>query len=859
MVMALVLGVITNLCCVKYGVSIVAYWTIGILFSIVILLIISRYYNWFVLSKYELIILSICLLTYGIGLYRCSYVSSIYQQYDRAQYEYETEEYTYMGEVVGIKENTYGYTITLQVEDGEIYVYSDSSLCGMLQGIEIDVENSYDDIYLQLYGKNIFVKGEVIPMKKARNYGNYDEYTSLRSKGVLLKINASSMWLEYENEKTADNVKGDNNGSGKTLTIKNIVVRLKIYLKSVLHDIATDEEYGILAAMVLGENDDVDKEVKELYSLSGISHIMAISGLHISLIGMGIYKLLRRKMRYVTSAIISMSIMIFFLMFIGSPISATRAIIMFFVHMIADLYGRKYDVLSALSLAGIFLLLDNPYYLLNMSFQLSFMAMIAVTVFAPIVSEFVFFGTGEEKDSVGSDIQAIGVVRKRTAALIKTIGSRFGKIIAFNITLCIVLMPLNTFLFFRHSTYSPFINMIVVPLVGIVVIMTLCGMLVAIFLPGAGKFLVGTAIYLLRFFTWLSEKVVLLPKSSIVTGKLALGQVALSYILLVACVIFMFCYKEGKLNKWLSKRKIYLVVFSLMSILFFLIFREKYNGFSVNFLDVGQGAAIYIKSESGNDYLIDGGSSDEKNIGEYKLESFLEARQVDSLEYVFVTHCDTDHISGIIELMERENITINVLVLPDITGEERDEKYWELVNLAKEKDIDLVYMNAGDKLRDGRLCFTCVNPVADRDIVNSINSDINEKSLVLVAEYKSLACIFTGDIGKETEKGLVPLIKQFDLQEKIVIYDVAHHGSRNSNSQEIIDVVQPGVSVISCGKDNSYGHPAKEVLERLEAVGSEIWCTYESGQIEVYEGKDGIMVRGYVGSGGIMVRGFVRE
>ena len=480
------------------------------------------------------------------------------------------------------------------------------------------------------------------------------------------------------------------------------------------------------------------------------------------------------------------------------------------------------------------------------------MAMIAVTVFAPIVSEFIFSGTSEKKDGVGFDIQSVGMLKKSVVGLSRNIVSKLGKMIVFNITLCIVLMPLNSFIFFRHSTYSPFINMIVVPLVGIVVIMTLCGMLVAIFLPGAGKFLVGTAIYLLRFFTWLSEKVVLFPKSSIVTGKLAFGQVMLSYILLIVCVVLMFCYKEGKFNKWLSKRKIYLVVFSLMSILFFLIFREKYNGFSVNFLDVGQGEAIYIRSESGNDYLIDCGSSDEKNIGEYKLESFLEARQVDSLEYILVTHCDSDHISGIIELMERGSIEIKVMVLPNIAVEVRDEKYWELVNMAKEREIDLVYMSAGDKLEDGKLCFSCVNPVVDIDNVNGINdgansSDINENSLVLVAEYKGLACIFTGDIGKETEKNLISSLKQFNLQDKIVIYDVAHHGSKNSNSQEIIDVVQPSVSVISCGKDNSYGHPAKEVLERLEAVGSEIWCTYESGQIEVYEGSGGIMVRGFVG------------
>ena len=98
---------------------------------------------------------------------------------------------------------------------------------------------------------------------------------------------------------------------------------------------------------------------------------------------------------------------------------------------------------------------------------------------------------------------------------------------------------------------------------------------------------------------------------------------------------------------------------------------------------MGQGACIYIRSEAGNDYLIDGGSSDEKGVGEYRIEAFLEARGVEKIEYVFVTHCDTDHISGIVELIEGRNIVIDNLVLPDISIDARDDKYLKLVELAK--------------------------------------------------------------------------------------------------------------------------------------------------------------------------------
>ena len=817
----------------------------------------------FVVSKYELVILGICLAMLVVGGLRGSYVNKIYDKYDKLQYGEQTE-YVQMlgGAVVDIKSNTYGYTITIKVEDGFVYVYAKGNL----------LEGEEDRIYSFLYGKNIRVNGDIVPMKTARNYGNYDEYTTLRSKGVILKISADDIFVESENGYMAVETIFTSTGGNRrnTLTAKGLLSNLKVKLRSILKSITTEEEYGILAAMVLGDSEEVDKEIKEIYSLSGISHIMAISGLHISLIGMGVYKLLRKRMRYISSATISMGIMSLFLVFIGNPISATRAVIMFIVHMIADLSGRKYDMLSALSLAAIVLLIDNPYCLVNASFQLSFAAMIAVSVCAPIVMEFfekcrvlhlntdiynkMEVDKNDGKNKIGN--QQIVWVKMLIAASIK--------MLVFNMVLSITLMPLNCYLFFRYSTYSFFVNIIVVPLVSVVLVMTLLGMLVAICFPTGGIFLIGAAVYILRFFTWLSQRIVTLPYASVVTGKLSLKEVALCYIILVVCLFVLFDKTGWSLRKAKVKGnsiKIFTVL-CMMSIFFIIVFRSKYDSFTICFLDVGQGASIYIKSENGNDYLIDGGSSDEKNIGEYKLESFLEARQVDKLEYVFVTHCDTDHISGIEELIVRGNIAIDNLVLPDISKEAREEKYLELEAMAKAQGIKVLHMKSGDMIRDGELKLSCINPCVAGDASydtyvsqvetqteiqgRSNTTDINENSLVMVAEYKSLVAVFTGDIGKKTEQDLVCFLEKFDLRDKLVIYDVAHHGSGNSNSEEFIELLKPRVSVISCGKDNSYGHPADEVLERLDKVGSDVWVTYECGQIEVYEDEGRICVRGYI-------------
>ena len=169
-------------------------------------------------------------------------------------------------------------------------------------------------------------------------------------------------------------------------------------------------------------------------------------------------------------------------------------------------------------------------------------------------------------------------------------------------------------------------------------------------------------------------------------------------------------------------------------------------------------------------------------------------------------------------------------------------------------------------IQDGELKLSCINPYVDGEVsydnyalqdeiqteirpevIGTRNStDINENSLVFVAEYKSLVAVFTGDIGKETEKGLLSSIEKFELKDKVVVYNVAHHGSVNSNSEEFIRLLKPRVAVVSCGKDNSYGHPAVEVLERLDKVGCDVWLTYESGQIEVYEEDGRMCMGGYI-------------
>lgn len=703
---------------------------------------------------------AICLLSVVSGVILCTKQQRIFDKYDELQYNSDVIQNIIgvMGTVKSIEHKNYQYILCLETDEGVVMVYIEQA----------------DNIR---YGEELKVVGNILPMGIGDNPGNYDERQHLHSKGVILKIQASH-YMKLGDEDDYNYIAQKLNDA-------------RTYFSQVLEDIATEEERGVISAMVLGESSVVDGEIKELYSINGISHLISISGLHVSVIGMSLYKLLRMRFRYLSCALVSAGVMIMFLVLTGSAVSAMRAVIMFVTYVTADVLGRKYDMISAVSLAAVLLLVDNPAYILNSSFQLSFGAMVSVCVIWP------------------QSISFFKVEKK----LVKTL--------LFNLALTFTLMPLNSRLFYRLPTYSPIINLIVVPFTSILLLMSVLGIFAGMWVPELGQFFLGTAVYILRFYKEICYFFSDLPFSSIVTGNIEIKWLVVSYICIGIMVLIM-SKKTWRQIKWLVG------VISLAVIMLIIVYDNKVDSFYMCFLDVGQGDSTYIHSASGNDYLIDCGSTDENAVGEYKLESFLEYMDVDKLEYVFVSHVDTDHISGIMELIERKLIDIEYLVMPEISGELVNDKYIQLRELAECNEIKIIYISEGYKITDGELSFTCISPESEEKY-----GDVNDSSMVLLMKYKELGTVFTGDISQTVEKELVPQVEQFMEGIQYSVLKVAHHGSKGSSDEEFLKAVNPDVAVISCGEDNSYGHPHEETLLKLEAVSSRVLRTDEYGAIIV--------------------------
>ena len=249
------------------------------------------------------------------------------------------------------------------------------------------------------------------------------------------------------------------------------------------------------------------------------------------------------------------------------------------------------------------------------------------------------------------------------------------------------------------------------------------------------------------------------------------------------------------------------------------------EGLMIACLDIGQGDCCVLKMPGGENFLIDGGSSNKKNTAVYQILPYLKNQGIATLDGIFVSHTDKDHISGIEEILElcAQNLTtvhVKNLILPDwnTTGEE----YERLKMLARQSGIQIQTGREGKLLKTKEVQIEILAPENGAD-----GSDTNEDGMVMEVHFGKFRGLFTGDIGAETEEKLLNSMEDVDFLK------VAHHGSKYSTCQKFLDVVRPEIAVISCSAKNTYGHPSADTIKRLEDRGAQVEYTMKSGAITV--------------------------
>lgn len=693
-------------------------------------------------------------------------------------------------------------------------------------------------------GQILILQGTISLFDEATNEGQFDSRAFYRSQKIDFGV-----WVD-----SVERVEG------KSDRFRVWLSRVRVELGIPLSRYADDD--GVLSAMLLGDKTSLDSEIRSLYQKSGIAHVLAISGLHISLLGMALYRLLRHRcgLTYLWAGIVAASFLVAYTLMTGNAVSARRATGMLIVYLVADLLGRSYDMLSALSLIVILLLWENPFLVTNSGFQFSVAAVVGIGVgqgvLVPRVGSWkVVYGRRKKQDDVvrcdaaKCDVAKCDAERIRMQNLVDWMKRRMDKCLPgmmISLSIQFFTLPLVAYYYYEIPVYAILLNIPVLALIpyvlGLAVFGSLTGQIA--FLQPLSFALCRVCGWVLHGYRWLCDASLLLPGARMITGKPSEVRVVVYYGLLGAFYYVLWCGMKKKQRQmctkgaqaekqeWIRRRFGFGLGLVLVLLLTFLFVRGKPE-FELDILDVGQGDAIYLCASDGTNFMIDGGSTDVKKVGTYRILPFLKAKAIRKVDYWFVSHTDEDHISGLVEVME-SGYAVGTLVLAE--AQKEDEKAHRLAELAQKNGIRVCYMKAGDVLgtrkedvvnernRAETFRIECLYPTNNND-----SEDVNDRCLVLYYEDENFSAFFGGDISSEVEEQLVSAGKCRQTD----VLKASHHGSKYSNSDVLLHALHPRLTIASAGKKNRYGHPSPEAIARVGESGSAFYSTIDYGRIRV--------------------------
>lgn len=715
--------------------------------------------------------------------------SPLYQTEMMLQQEMKQGRITVSGTVAECNAVSEGIRLSINHITIENQKKSDLSL---LPYLKIMITTEYENI---VPGDKIRAAGEIAAFEAATNPGQFDSRAYYFAGNTVCSLkNAEVLGVE----------------SGKW-SLTGVLYRIRRAFRRSYTRILEQKAARTIAAVSLGEKSWMESEWKLAYQEGGISHILAVSGLHITLIGMSLYRILRRAgISYAACAVVSGTAVLFYAVMTGFGVSAARAAFMFLIWLGAQISGRKYDMINAAAAAAVLLLVWNAENLLQSSFLLSFGAILSIAVLVPGVIKTCEIKTAAGKSSVSCIAVWLGT------------------------------LPVSLTFFYQTSPWSILVNLAVIPLMSVVMSSGLAACAVGMVSVSAGMFLAAPVYYLLGCFEWLCQLEQKLPLSVWVAGKPAVWQVVLYYGILVLA-LFVFGRKvSAKIWKKHFVRFLWLIC---GLICLGLMGCQERQGMEIVCLDVGQGDGALVRLPSGENCLIDGGSTSKKNLWKYTIEPAVKYYGMRTLDYVFLSHADKDHLSGIEEFLQEyepgfrgqnvHGITLRYLVLP-VTSDSSD--FLELKKLAGQKGIKILSIKEGDRIGSMDWVIRCAAPDPAR-----LSGDRNEDSMVLMLQYDKFRMLFTGDLEGDAEKKLAGS----GVSLRADVLKVGHHGSAGGSSELFLKQVRPLAAVISCGADNPYGHPSREVLWRLQDSGCRIMQTQNQGAVFVCSDGETFSVKTY--------------
>ena len=554
------------------------------------------------------------------------------------------------------------------------------------------------------------------------------------------------------------------------------------------------ETAPLIKAIVTGDRGDCSEGLENTIRRTGLSHTTAVSGMHLSCLVGFLLLLLGRGKR--GTFLLTLPVVVLVSLMAGCTPSIIRAAVMLMLVQLAPLFSRENDGPTALATALLVLLIFDPYSIAGVGLQLSFASMAGLLFLSEPIRDRLLHR----------------LVPKAGDGILMKLYRRFAYVLANGLSATLSTMlfttPLTALYFGQFTLIAPVANLLVLWAVSVL----FCGGLLVGTFPGGMFWLTGliegAAQYMLGAMQWL----VRFPFASVPSRE----PFYLLWVLLVYAISLLAVFLPGRkrLLPTLTTVALTLVAAVLLTNLSF------YAGdMGVWVLDVGQGQSVLVRVEK-RLVLVDCGGDAAENAGDIAAD-VLQCLGRSKLDVLVVSHYHSDHANGVPRLLER--LKADTVILPDV---EPDSPLRAQILSAARQQGSRIYLVQEDM----RVPFAS----GQLDIIAPLgNADTNELGLAVLCSLGERDVLLTGDMGEETEQKLL----QRDILPRVEVMVAGHHGSKYSNSEELLEKVRPDIAVFSAGRYNTYGHPSTQAIGRFEAVGARIYRTDRMGTVRITAGK----------------------
>ncbi|OGJ90029.1 MAG: DNA internalization-related competence protein ComEC/Rec2 [Candidatus Raymondbacteria bacterium RifOxyA12_full_50_37] len=634
------------------------------------------------------------------------------------------------------------------------------------------------------YGDSVRVQGRIEPPRGRRNPGAFDYKTYLWNHGIY------ALYKQGKNDAVEVLAKGRGNP-----VVQGVIIPLRVYLRSVI-DKRTGENGFLLKGLLLGERRELPEDVKENFRVSGMMHVLAVSGLHVGMLFFIFFQIFTALfIPYRARVLLTIFVLWLYCALTGMSPSAVRATVMGSVILAGWFFERKSYIYNSISVAALVLLVRNPLYLFDVGFQLSFTATVAIIYLYPRLKEM------------------LPGLSKRPAIV-----QRVGESLLLSIAAMAGTAPIIAATFNQIAFISLLANIIIVPLsfvlLGIGLLLAFFGMV-----PFLGAAYGTCAYYVTEAINWCVAFFAAVPHGYAECTSPSASVVIFYFLALV-------CAANLKRKKWARKGLVF-IPFVFACICFYSALFISQPLATVTFLDVGQGDCAIVEFPGKKAVLIDGGDNTEfSDAGKDIVYPYLRYRGIRRLAAVINTHPDADHIGGLPYILER--VAIDRVADPGFPAQ--SDLYTRYDSIITALHIRHDTLSAGMRLSLSPECyFDVLSPMPGTE-----PNSANNASVVLRFVCGKNKVLFTGDIEWQAE---LCIRNAFDTIAAQVI-KVPHHGSTTSSTPEFVKQVHPKIAIISVGKWNKYRHPSQEAIDLYKSLNVRLFRTDRDGAVAVRIYKD---------------------